>query len=148
MFQFAQKIKFVKRELKTWAKSHFGNFHDKVSKNEDKIRYVESKLLDNPSSFRLNSWLTWLLKQREKLLLYNQKYWGEFKRKEWLTRGDRNTTFFQRSAGSRRRKKRVIRLKNDSDIWVDDPTFVATSFISDILFGINRSTRENALFLV
>jgi len=71
MFQVVKKLKNVKYELKSRAKHHFGNFHDKVTKNEDKIKYVETKLLDNPSSFHLNSWMYRLLKQRESLLLFN-----------------------------------------------------------------------------
>ena len=55
MYQVAKKLKSVKCELKAWAKQHFGNFHEKVTKNEDKIKYVEGKLLDNPSNYRLNS---------------------------------------------------------------------------------------------
>jgi len=62
MFQVVKKLKNVKYELKTWAKHHFGNFQDKVTKNEGKIKYVETKLLDNPSSFRLNSWMHHILK--------------------------------------------------------------------------------------
>jgi len=102
MYQMAIKLRRVKYELRMWAKQHFCNFSEKVEKNEDKLNYVEGKLLDKPSSFRLNSWMARLLKQREKLLLFNQKYWGNYRRKEWLTKRDRNSKFFHRSADARR----------------------------------------------
>ena len=131
MYQVALKLKKVKSELKVWAKNQFGNFHDKITKNEDKIKYVEDKLLAQPNSLRLNSWMFRLLKQREKLLLFNQKYWGKYKRKEWLTKGDRNSKFFQRAVDSRRRKQNVIRIKDDCDLWIDDQKSIAEKFLSD-----------------
>ena len=74
MFQFAKKLKLIKHEVKDWSKNHFGNYHDKLSKNEQKIEYVERQLFNSPHSFRLNSWMIRLIKQREKLMLFNQKY--------------------------------------------------------------------------
>lgn len=95
MFQLVKKLKNIKYELKVWAKNQFGNFQDKVTKSEQKIMYVEGKLIQSPSSFLYSSWMNRLLKQREKLLMFNQNYWGKFRRKDWLTKGDRNTKFFQ-----------------------------------------------------
>jgi len=72
MYQMVLKLRRVRYELRVWANQHFGNFAEKVTKNEDKIKFVEGKLLDNPSSFRLNSWMSRLLKHREQLQLFNQ----------------------------------------------------------------------------
>ena len=76
MFNITKKLKLIKHEVKGWSKNHFGHFHDKLSRNTQKIEYVEDKLLTNHNSFRLNSWLTRLLKQGEKMMLFDQKYWG------------------------------------------------------------------------
>ena len=58
-------------------KKHIGNAYDKLAKNALKnIDYVEERLLSNPTSHKFNSWMQRLLKQREKLLLFNKKYWG------------------------------------------------------------------------
>ena len=64
-----------------------------------------------PDSPRLNTWLNQLLVQREKLLLFNQKYWENLKRKEWLVHEDRNLRYFRQRA--RRKKKLVFKLKDD-----------------------------------
>jgi len=69
MFKIAKKLKLIKHEVKGWSKSHFGNFQNKVAYNMQHIEYVEDKLLSNPDSFRLNAWMTCLLKQREKMML-------------------------------------------------------------------------------
>ena len=74
MFKLVQKLKTRKYEIKEWAKKQFGNIHDKLSKNAVKINYIEDKLLSDPTSHRLNSWIKRLIKQREKMMLFNQKY--------------------------------------------------------------------------
>ena len=56
---------------------------------------------------------------------------GKYTRKEWLTKGDRNSKFFHRTADSRRRKKRVIRIKDDCDLWIDNQACIAQKFIAD-----------------
>jgi len=67
-----RNLKTIKLELKPWVRSTFGNMQAKLRLNLEKINYVENKLLESPLSFRLNEWMNRLLKQREKLLLFNQ----------------------------------------------------------------------------
>ena len=133
MFQVSKKLKLVKYEVKDWAKKQFGNFQDKIFMNEQKIEYVERKLLENPNSFRLNSWMTRLIKQREKMLLFKQKYWGKLSRNEWLVKGDRNTNFFQRRANARRKRKLIMKIKDDSGIWIEDHKTIADRFITEFM---------------
>ena len=72
-----------------------------------------------------------LLKQREKMMLFNQKYWGKLARKEWLVNGDRNSKFFQYKANFKRKRKLVMKLQNDCGIWDGDHKMIAQKFISD-----------------
>ena len=120
MFSFVKKLKAVKNELKPWAKSTFRHVQEKLQQNLDKINYVEAKLINNPASYRLNNWFNRLVKQREKLLLFNQKYWGRLARKEWLVNGDRNSNYFQRRANSRRKNLLITKIKNDVGNWIED----------------------------
>jgi len=94
MFRIMRKLKSVKYEVKDWPKKHIGNAHDKLAKTAQKIDFVEQRLLSNPNSHIFNSWMQHLLKQREKLLLFNQKYWDKMAQKEWLANCDRNSEFF------------------------------------------------------
>ena len=104
MFKLAQKFKRTKYHIKICARSFLGNNHQKLVLNAQKIDQIETLLVHQPSSTRLNSWMQRMLRQREKLLLYNQKYWGALKRKEWLVNGDRNSRFFQQQANTRRKR--------------------------------------------
>ena len=82
MFKLVQKLKMLKYEIKGWSKNQFGNLHNKLAHNTKQIEYVEDKILSSPDSFRLNTWMTRLLKQREKMMLFNQKYWAKLRRKQ------------------------------------------------------------------
>jgi len=63
--------------------------------------------------------------------LFNQKYWGNLKQKDWLINGDRNSRFFQQRANNRRKKKLVHKLNNDCGMWLDNQEDIADKFISD-----------------
>lgn len=70
------------------------NTANKLQANDDKIKELQTKLWDQPfNNFRIKH-INRLLLQREKLLLFNHKSWGNVARKTWLTQGYRNTRFF------------------------------------------------------
>ena len=116
MFILTQKLKQTKQHLKERSRNFLGNNHERLSLNAQKIQIVEEKLINQPDSHRLNSWMNRLLVRREKLLVFNQKYWGNFTRKEWLINGDRNSRFFQQRATTRRKKKLLYKLKDDCGV--------------------------------
>jgi len=129
MFTIAQKLKQTKQHIKVWAKQFLGNNQRQLQFNAQKIDQIEKKLFANPDSPRLNGWLHRMLRQREKLLLFSQKYWGNFRRKKWLVTGDRNSRFFHQQARTKRKRKLVCKIKNDCGAWIDDPQDIATKFV-------------------
>jgi len=131
MFKLAQKLKRTKHHIKHWARSFLANNHQKLLLNAQKIERIETLLSNQPNSPRLNDWLHRMLRQREKLLLYNQKYWGTFRRKEWLVNGDRNSRYFQQQANTRRKKKLICKLKDDCGVSIDNPQDIAAEFVQD-----------------
>ena len=79
----APMFRIIKKLLKVWSANRFGNFRRQMERNTKKLNSVASQLLDNPNSPRLNSWHFRLITEREKLLLFNKRYWGNFARKSW-----------------------------------------------------------------
>ena len=45
MFTFTCKLKLVKHELKSWSRTSIGNTYATLSRNVEKINYMEDKLL-------------------------------------------------------------------------------------------------------
>jgi len=116
MFVLAQKLKGLKQHLKEWAHTSLCNNHQQLSTNTQKIQRVEAQLINQPDSYRLNSWLKRLLIQREKLMLFNQKYWDKLKHKEWLVDGDRNSSYFHQLVKNRRKRNAVLKLRDESGV--------------------------------
>ena len=77
MFRFTWKLRIIKSALKNWSRAKLTHFRKQVEKNTTQLQLVESKIIIDPQSRRLNDWHLRLLKQREKLLLFNKCYWGE-----------------------------------------------------------------------
>ena len=44
--------------------------------DSQKMEQIEEKLSNQPNNTRLNAWLRRMLSPREKLLLFNKKYWA------------------------------------------------------------------------
>ena len=74
----------------------------------------------DPQSQRLNAWHLRLLKQLEKLLLFNKCYWGNLARKKLLVDGDRSSRYFHQSARNRKRNCSILRIRDSSGVWLDD----------------------------
>lgn len=48
-----------------------------------------------------------------------EKYWFQRSRVKWLKGGDRNSKFFHASTVQRRERNRIVRLKNEENVWVE-----------------------------
>ena len=131
MYRVAQKLKKTKLDLKTWSKRTFGNFRSKFERNGDKLLEVEDKLTRQPNNARLNNWHFRLLKQREKMHLFHQKYWGKLNRKEWLVNGDRHSRYFHQAMKARKSRQRIMKLKDAAGVWIEETTRIQQLFIHD-----------------
>jgi len=80
---------------------------------------MENRLLDNPESLCLNDWHARLIKQREKLMLFNKKPWGNFAWKKWLVDGDRNSRLFHQTVVTKN-----IAALHFVGSWIDDETTI------------------------
>jgi len=118
-------------KLKNGQKNSFGVHTTNWPKTQQKLNTLRKKLLEDPASYRLNSWINWLLRQREKMMLFNQKYWGKLSRNELLINGDRNSKIFQRIANARRKQKSIIKIRDECRVWVTDQINIVQKFIAD-----------------
>lgn len=92
-----------------------------------------------------------LLTQREKLLLYTHKSWGNTARKTWLTQGDRNTRFFHQKMKKLHTSATIFRLKNDLNQWVDSQeeisSLLTTSFKQRSTFSFSSQRTLDLNFI-
>jgi len=141
MFRLTRKLRRIKSELKSWKKAKFTHFRNQIEKNTTQLQFVESKLITAPQCHRLTAWHLRLLKQRENLLLFNKRYWGNLARKKWLVDGDRSSRYFHQSARKKKHKCSILRIKDPSGIWLQDTHAIQQRFIHDY---IHRFTSARA----
>ena len=133
MFRFTRKLRSIKSTLKIWSRAKFTHFRNQVGKNTTQLQFVESKMITDPQSQRLNAWHLRLLKQCEKLLLFNKCYWSNLARKKWLVDGDRSSRYFHQSARNRKRNCSILRIKDPSGVWLDDTHAIRQQFLQDYM---------------
>jgi len=147
MFRLTRKLHAIKRELKDWSSQRFGNYKRQIEKNTDKLKIVESQLLGDPNSPRLNHWHFRLLKQRENLLLFNKRFWGKFARQRWLVDGNRNSRYFHQSAKSRKQRSAILRIKDNAGVWLDQLPLIQRKFIDDFSARFTSGRQTHAVNL-
>lgn len=65
------------------------------------------------------------------MMFFNQKCWNKLSGKEWLVNSDRNSKYLQHNADTRRKRKIVVKLKDECSIWIDNHKATVDKFILD-----------------
>ena len=65
------------------------------------------------------------------LLLKQEFYWAQRSRVAWLKHGDKNTKFFHSKASQRQRRNFIHGVRDNNNIWVEEPEEVADVAIDD-----------------
>jgi hypothetical protein len=109
------KLGFLHGELHAWD--------DAVRKTPKKQIRQAQRDLDNALSGPMNDENEAIAKQKaaliELLLEQQEVHWLQRSRANWLRQGDRNTSFSHQFALARRKKNRILKLKNDQNILVE-----------------------------
>ncbi|KAI9101525.1 hypothetical protein K1719_023769 [Acacia pycnantha] len=69
-----------------------------------------------------------LTSQIEDAWAKEESYWWQRSRISWLNSGDKNTKFFHTSVIQRRQRNKILRLKNDSGVWLEDKEEINKAF--------------------
>jgi len=72
-------------------------------------------------------------------MLFNQRYWAQFARKQRLINGDRNSMFFHKIASVRKRRCNIVRIKDEAGVWLDDIKSIKDKFILEFSCRVKSS---------
>ncbi|PWA73584.1 hypothetical protein CTI12_AA146360 [Artemisia annua] len=99
-----------------------------------------------------------LREEIKELLTREEKIWKQRSRIQWLSEGDKNTRFFHSRASNRRKRNRILRLKDEDGRWVendDDVCILVTCYFTNlfcssspqdcksVVYDIDRSLTHN-----
>lgn len=93
MVRLANKLKRVKDRLKHWSRLEFGKLDQKINSLENKIFYLENKVLVDVIS-STESELFDTTQQLNLWMMREETYWRERSKVKWLKEGHVNTNFF------------------------------------------------------
>lgn len=81
-YTICHKLRRIKSDLKSWHSRTYGNTHKKLAENGDKLKNLESQLLQFSHNNHMEQHMHRLKKQKERLLAFSRQYWGKCARKK------------------------------------------------------------------
>uniref|UniRef100_A0A2N9ETE5 Reverse transcriptase domain-containing protein n=1 Tax=Fagus sylvatica TaxID=28930 RepID=A0A2N9ETE5_FAGSY len=125
MFQVWNKLKDCKRGLGRWSRQHFGNVTRQLAEKRQQLMVAETNAIQGGSMDRVKlskSEINFLLDKEERM-------WRQRSRTSWLKNGDRNTRYFHGHASQRRRRNRIMGLRNNEGVWVEAKEEVVSTLV-------------------
>ncbi|CAN6722681.1 unnamed protein product [Malus baccata var. baccata] len=122
-YRFCEKIKTLRKSLKTWYKETGRNSKKKVELLKAEIRVaLQSKDFSSGA-----------VKQKEKELRVAHKdeelYWKTKSRNQWLNEGDKNTKFFHAQTLKRRRRNQIRGIEDSQGVWQEEDKEIADTAV-------------------
>ncbi|CAA0831791.1 Unknown protein, partial [Striga hermonthica] len=109
-FRLKEKVKQTRIALLIWS-SKF------KSQNQEKIAALSNKLEEIREAGKADNWEEWdsVSKELNDAYTYEEKFWAQKARVQWLKEGNSNTKFFHAYSMSRRRQNAISRLITDAN---------------------------------
>jgi hypothetical protein len=141
-------IEFTEAVMK-WNKDVFGNIFWKKKNLTARLRGIQSSLAVSPNVYLVNLEKT-LRMEFLVVLQQEEEFWSVKSRYNWLIQGDRNTTFFHSSTLVRRKRNRILSIKDNMGNWIhleaDIATLVRKGFMD--LFCTSMSSAPRSIWSI
>lgn len=117
------------RDLTSWNKEVFGNIFHQKKHLLARIAGIQTTLSRecNRGLIKLEARLR---RELDDILEREEILWYQKSRIEWISNGDRNTSFFHMSTIRRRWRNTITTIKDDSGHWVHDKSQVKHLFVN------------------
>ncbi|XP_074266081.1 uncharacterized protein LOC141588541 [Silene latifolia] len=129
------KLSNLSLTITDWAKVIFGDLPSRKRRLSARLLGVQRSLCTHPNSDSLLTLNDSLTQELNCVLDLEHFYWKDRSRISWLTDGDRNTTFFQKSVTIRRSFNRILSLTNNAGLTIsghDDLNKHITTYFTDL----------------
>ncbi|GAU43787.1 hypothetical protein TSUD_378120 [Trifolium subterraneum] len=107
-------------QLKEWNKETFGNIFKRKQELLARLNGIQNSSNYGYSNF-LDTLERELQEQLASTLFQEECLWFQKSRGQWIADGDRNTKYYHSKTIIRRRRNKIITLRNEDGVWIDDP---------------------------
>ncbi|GAU42748.1 hypothetical protein TSUD_77850 [Trifolium subterraneum] len=115
-----QSLQELTTHLQKWNKETFGDIFKRKKEILGRLQGIQ-----NSSNYGYSTFLENLKKELQDQLdvtLYQEEcLWFQKSRSKWITDGDRNTKYYHSKTIVRRRRNKIISLRNEDMTWVEEP---------------------------
>lgn len=119
-----RRLKACKVRLVNWSKEAFPNFKRCIDQLKQKLECCNRGVLTEQTVAEAEH----LTRQLEEAWAKEEVYWWQRSRIAWLSCGDRNTKFFHNSVIQRRQRNKIVRLKDDRGVWLEEREEINQAF--------------------
>lgn len=120
----SHRLGSIAGSLSHWNFTVFKIIKVAIRRKKQELRRLEN--INNESAW---SQMKSVEKDLDTLLYKDEKYWASRAKTSWLRVGDKNTSFFHKSASARRQKNVIQGVLNDSNVWVHDENALNIEFV-------------------
>ena len=110
MYRFQQRLKLLKRQIKIWNKSEFGNILVEKLILESQLNMIKVQSILSRYTDELKKYESNLQEQLSNRYKQEEELWRQNSRIKWLKEGEKNTNFFHHSMLQRRQHNIIARL--------------------------------------
>lgn len=124
--QLKNKLANVKREVIGWNKHVFGRVELEIKKKLAELQGIQDSIasIEDVRKEKI------LREELERLLNREETMWAQKARSDWVSFGDRNTRYFQTVVRQRRAMSRIVHIKNEDGILMEDPMEVESRLVN------------------
>lgn len=115
-----QNVKHMEAIFNDWKNNVFGNVRARKKSLLARIGGIQKRVQEGCTNRFLQRLEKELQKELDQVLYQEELIWFQKSRAKWLTEGDRNTKYYHLKTINRRRRNRILMLRNGDGQWIDD----------------------------
>ncbi|KAI9118304.1 hypothetical protein K1719_010636 [Acacia pycnantha] len=124
VLELVNRLDACREKLILWSKKAFPNFRKLISHLRSSLSSCHKGCM---SAVKLSE-AEELVRQIEDVWRKEEVYWWQRSRVSWLSCGDRNTKFFHSTVIQLRIRNKILRLKGDNGVWLEEKTDINKAF--------------------
>lgn len=138
------KLANVKREIIGWNKYVFGRVELEIKKKVAELQGIQDSIasIEDVRKEKI------LREELERLLNREETMWAQKARSDWVSFGDRNSRYFQTVVRQRRAMSRIVHIKNEDGILMEDPMEVESRLVNHFKASFEDADKIDVGFIL